>query len=156
MKSNLLIAILLCILSLTACRPNSKYEHFYRTDAKGWNKDSVLTFPVHFDEDLNASYDLRLNIRNKNSYAYSNLWLFINIQSPNGEQLIDTVEFTLAEPSGRWLGSGLGDLFDNELRYKENVMFPDSGIYRISIQQGMREDVLEGIDAVGLSIVVSD
>lgn len=98
------------------------------------------------------TYNLNMHIRNKNNYAYSNIWLFVNIASPNGEQLIDTVEFTLAEPSGKWLGSGLGDLFDNKLPYKQNIAFPDSGTYQISIQQGMRDDVLNGIDAVGISI----
>lgn len=145
------ICILLLIGLLVACTLNSKYEQFYTIDNSNWEKDSTLTFPVYFNHDSQA-YNLSVNIRNKRDYAYSNIWLFVNIKSPNGDQLIDTAEFKLATPAGKWLGSGIGDLFDNKFTYKENISFPDSGTYIISIQQGMRDDILEGIDALGISI----
>lgn len=135
----------------SACHINSKYERFYSINREGWSKDSTLNFPVHFDKDK-QSYDLSMHIRNTNNYRYSNIWLFVCIQSPQGEQLIDTVEFTLAEPSGKWLGSGLGELFSQQFLYKENIAFPDSGVYKISIQQAMRDETLMGIDALGISI----
>ncbi|MFV0365933.1 MAG: gliding motility lipoprotein GldH [Mangrovibacterium sp.] len=146
------LLFLLCVLgACVSCNMNAKYEHFHTIAQKGWDKDSTLTFPVHFNGDQQG-YDLKLHIRHKKDYEFSNIWLFVNIESPQGEQLIDTVEFTLAEPSGRWLGSGLGDLFYNELPYKQNVAFPDSGTYNIRIQQAMRDELLNGIDAIGVSI----
>ncbi|MFV0290288.1 MAG: gliding motility lipoprotein GldH [Mangrovibacterium sp.] len=146
------VAIVAVLVFYTSCEHNSTYEHFYTIDSKGWDKDSTLVFPIQVKEANHDVHSLQVNIRNKNDYAFSNLWLFVNIESPSGEQLIDTVEFTLASPSGKWLGTGLGDLFDNKFSYKQNIAFPDSGLYRIHIQQGMRNYQLQGIDAVGISV----
>jgi gliding motility-associated lipoprotein GldH len=40
--------------------------------------------------------------------------------------------------------------------YRSNVFFPNSGDYKISIQQGMRVNVLEGISDVGLRVEKMD
>ncbi len=146
------ISISLFVLILTlSCAKLHKYEEYKTLDANGWNKDSLAVFKVDF-EGNNKNYDLNIDIRNKQNYAYSNLWLFINIESPAGIQTADTLECTIADPTGRWLGSGLGDLFDNEYKYKQNVTFPDSGTYKITLQHGMRANNLEGISDIGISI----
>jgi gliding motility-associated lipoprotein GldH len=93
-----------------------------------------------------------VDIRNKGNYPYSNLWLFLSIRSPDGKQVTDTVEFTLAEASGRWKGSGLGGLYDNQILYKKSVYFPHKGYYRFSLKQGMRDNVLKGINDIGIRV----
>jgi len=95
---------------------------------------------------------LYVNIRNKGTYAYSNIYLFMSIGSPDGQVKTDTVEFTLAEPDGRWKGSGIGGLHDNQILYKNSVFFPHKGVYQFQIKQGMRDNVLQGIRDVGLRI----
>jgi len=36
--------------------------------------------------------------------------------------------------------------------FKRTVLFPTKGIYNFSIKQGMRDDVISGISAIGVSI----
>lgn len=141
----------LCALLLSSCLSKSSYESYHTLESIGWHKDSVLVFPVELNNTTSA-FKLYLNIRNRGTYEFSNIWLFINIQSPDGQILKDTVEFTLADETGRWTGSGIGDLFDNRLLYKSNVYFPVSGEYKFSIQQGMRAKRLKGIQDVGILI----
>jgi gliding motility-associated lipoprotein GldH len=95
---------------------------------------------------------LFVNIRNLGTYPYSNIYLFLTIGAPDGKLLTDTVEFTLADPSGRWTGSGIGGLHDNQILYKSSVYFPRKGIYTFRIKQGMRDNVLPGIRDVGIRI----
>ena len=38
-------------------------------------------------------------------------------------------------------------------KYLENIKFPYSGDYEVTIQQGMREDILPGITDIGLKII---
>ncbi|MFV0375756.1 MAG: gliding motility lipoprotein GldH [Mangrovibacterium sp.] len=140
-----------CTLLLSSCLSKSKYESYHTLESIGWHKDSVLVFQVAFT-DSQTPYKLYLNIRNRGTYEFSNIWLFINIESPDGQLLKDTVEFTLADQAGRWTGSGIGDLFDNKMLYKSNVYFPTPGEYKFSIQQGMRAKRLEGIHDVGILI----
>ena len=53
---------------------------------------------------------------------------------------------------GHWLGSGLGDLYDNRIIFKEKKKFPMAGRYRISIQQAMRENPLMDIQDIGFRV----
>ena len=145
---------LLClslIANLVSCDRKRVFESYYELDKKGWHKDSVVVFNVQLTDTI-KNHNLYVNIRNKGTYAYSNLWLFLSIGSPDGALRTDTVEFTLAEPSGKWKGSGVGGLHDNHILYKKSVYFPHKGNYTFSIKQGMRDNVLEGIRDIGIRI----
>lgn len=151
MRLNFVICVAALLCAIASCTPKKEFEAYKTLDSDGWNKDSVVVIPVELRDTL-GSHNLYLNIRNNGNYEFSNLWLFVNIKAPDGNLLTDTLEFQLADPAGKWLGSGIGDLFDNQFLYKENVYFPMSGSYEFSIQQGMRSNVLKGIRDIGISI----
>lgn len=142
---------LILLTGIVSCDRKRVFESYKELDKKGWNKDSVLVFNVLLADTI-KNHNIYVNIRNKGTYAYSNLWLFLTIGSPDGVFKTDTVEFTLAEPSGKWKGSGIGGLHDNHIHYKNSVYFPHKGNYIFSIKQGMRDNVLTGIRDVGLRI----
>jgi gliding motility-associated lipoprotein GldH len=146
-----LIYIFGSLLLLVACDTNRVYEDYKTIDPSGWNKDSVAQFDVHVPE-IDQPYNIYINVRNKGNYPNSNLWLFMEIQEPEGKLLTDTVEYILAEKSGKWRGSGIGDLFDNQFVYRKNVVFEKEGTYQFRIQQGMRTEMLTGIHDIGLRI----
>lgn len=152
MKRFLQLAMLVIVVGFTlSCSQNLVFEQYKTIDDKSWNKDSVMVFtvPVSDTTDNNNFY---INVRNDIKYQYSNLWLFITIEQPDGETMEDKFEIALADPSGKWLGEGLGGLKTREAIYRRNVFFPRSGDYKISIQQGMREEYLKGISDVGIRI----
>ena len=66
--------------------------------------------------------------------------------------LIDTVEFTIADNKGKWIGSGIGDIHDVRLVYRRNVRFGQTGNYVFYIQHGMRETEIKEITDVGIRI----
>jgi len=134
-----------------ACDQKKVFEAYHQIDEKGWNKDSVVVFNVHLSDTI-KNHNLYVNIRNKGTYAYSNIYLFLTIGSPDGVMRTDTVEFTLADPSGKWRGSGIGGLHDNQIPYKSSVYFPHKGDYKFMIKQGMRDNVLQGIRDVGFRV----
>jgi len=129
---------------------------------QGWHKDSLVNFEIE-ELDSTQVYDLFINIRNNNQYAYSNLFLITKIHFPQGKVISDTLEYEMAKPSGEWLGDGFGDIKENKLWYKENVNFPEPGSYRVSIEQAMRTngevdgiEELEGITDIGFRIEKND
>lgn len=99
-------------------------------------------------------YNLSFNVRNEGRYPYSNLWLFVKVTPPKGKILNDTIELTLSSPEGKWLGSGLGDLYDMKYPFKTSVFFPSAGYYRFEIRQGMRTEngYLNGIHDFGMTL----
>ncbi|MDP2335576.1 MAG: gliding motility lipoprotein GldH [Bacteroidota bacterium] len=145
------LLILSLLTGIISCDRKRVFESYYELDKKGWNKDSVVVFQAAITDTV-KNHNLFVNIRNKGTYPYSNIYLFLTIGSPDGTLKTDTVEFILAEPSGRWKGSGLGDLFDNQILYKNSVYFPRKGKYSFEIKQGMRDNVLPGIRDIGIRI----
>ncbi|MCG6188734.1 gliding motility lipoprotein GldH [Maribellus maritimus] len=144
-----LFGLLLFILS--ACDKNKVFEEYKTIPEKVWNQDSLVHFSFPVTDTL-QHHNLYLNIRNEVSYSYSNLWLFIEIVQPDGKSVKDTFEVTLADPSGKWLGEGFSGLKTLQAVYRRNVYFPVSGEYKINIQQGMREENLEGISDIGFRV----
>ncbi len=142
-------------LSLVAFSCNNKvvYEDYKVLKKSAWPQDSLLVFGLNI-KDSTKIYNLSLNVRNEGTYPYSNLWLFISIRPPSGDELKDTVELTLATPEGRWLGSGLGYLYERKYPYKQNTFFPRKGEYLIKVRQGMRTDnaILQGIHDFGICL----
>ncbi|MFC2097896.1 gliding motility lipoprotein GldH, partial [Bacteroidota bacterium] len=65
------------------------------------------------------------------------------------------VEFIIADERGKWLGSGLGNVWSNQIQYKRNIKFRTAGQYIFTIQQGMRIKVLPSIKNIGLRIETS-
>ena len=68
----------------------------------------------------------------------------------------DTIEFILADQTGRWLGKGWGNLKENDILLKSNLTFPLSGDYSFLVQHAMRKDTLHGISNIGLRIEKSN
>lgn len=152
MKKIFQIVLLGGILTiLAACNPNLVFEQYQSIPDRSWNKDSLLVFTVPVTDTV-SNQNIYLSIRNDINYAYSNLWLFVTIEQTNGDSVSDKFEITLADPAGKWLGTGFGGLKTHEVIYRRNVFFPTSGDYKITVQQGMREDVLKGISDVGIRI----
>ena len=145
------LLIIIVVFGVSSCDRRKVFEAYHKIDEKGWNKDSVVVFNVHLTDTM-KNHNLYVNIRNKGNYPYSNIYLFLSVGSPDGTMHTDTVEFTLADPSGKWRGKGIGGLHDNQIPYKNKVYFPRQGYYKFMIKHGMRDNVLQGIRDVGFRV----
>jgi len=149
--ASLALFFILVLSYLSSCDSARKFDEFKNIPGSAWHKDSLVNFQIPVTDTL-QHHNLIIQIRNETTYNYSNLWLFIEICQPGGNVLRDTFEVSLAEPSGKWLGEGLGGIKTLQTYYKKNFWFPVSGSYSISLQHGMRQDILKGIHDVGIRI----
>jgi gliding motility-associated lipoprotein GldH len=78
--------------------------------------------------------------------------LFINTHFPDQRMARDTVELFLADPKGKWLGEGSGDIYFSQILFRRGVQLPVPGIYRFEFEQAMRTKVLKEIIDIGLRI----
>ncbi|BAO75634.1 gliding motility lipoprotein GldH [Winogradskyella sp. PG-2] len=158
--SNVLaLTIALCFL-VSTCDSNALYD-VYKSVPDKWHKDSIASFNFKAPDTIN-NYDLHLQIRNTNDYKFSNLFLIVELNYPNGKAVKDTLEYKMAAPNGELLGAGFSDLKENKLWYrgfKTPFQFKEQGDYIVNIQHAMRKngDVngivnLEGITDVGFRV----
>ncbi|MDY8137167.1 gliding motility lipoprotein GldH [Aquimarina sp. 2201CG5-10] len=152
-----IILIFYGLMSLISCDDHQVFDN-YQTVSDSWEKGEKVQFNLPKLDSTHA-YNLFINIRNDNSYRYSNLFLISEMRFPNGKVITDTLEYEMAMPDGTWLGTGFTDLKENKLWYKENVSFTEEGEYNIILQHAMRKNgeveginSLEGITDVGFRI----
>ena len=153
---------LMSIVFMVSCDDTIVKTDFKATTNGSWNKDSIVEFNFSGLDTL-QKHHMFINVRNDNKYAFSNLFLIAMLEYPDGETVTDTLEYLMAQPDGTWLGKGYGSIKENKLWYKENIVFPSSGVYTLRLSHAMRKNGnvegvvnLEGITDVGFEIVNSN
>lgn len=64
------------------------------------------------------------------------------------------VHIVLAEPSGKWLGRGMGEIYEQRMKFSlgDSITFRKPGTYEVSLEQNMRINPLPDILNVGLRV----
>lgn len=148
-----LIVLSCSILSLlfSACRKNVILSEYTKLPEEGWRTENKLKFSVDI-VDNKPYHHVYLNVRHADSYPYSNLYVFLTTTYPNGKTTLDTLECVLANKKGEWVGDGAGDIWDHKILLKQNVLFPQTGKYVFSFEQGMRSNPLPLVMDFGMTI----
>ena len=147
-----ILGAFLLMIGLVSCDSNKVFEEYIEVENATWIKDNVASFEFNA-KDTTTAHNLYINVRNTGDYAYSNLYLFVTMQGPNGGLLKDTVNCVLADSRGKWLGNGVGDLWDLRIPYVGGFKFAQSGKYIVTLEQAMRvEGGIECITDIGLRV----
>ncbi|WP_299098067.1 gliding motility lipoprotein GldH [uncultured Winogradskyella sp.] len=155
----LFLVVVSCIL-ITNCDSNAVFDQ-YQPVPNQWNKDSIASFSFKAP-DTTSNYNLYVNLRNTDDYKFSNLFLIVELNYPNGKAVKDTLEYKMAAPNGELLGTGFSDLKENKLwfrGFKEAFKFKEEGDYIVNIQHAMRNngevngvENLKGITDIGFRV----
>ena len=141
----------LMVSLFTACDNNRIFEQNVTISETGWAINDIVKLDVTITDTVNPT-NFYINVRNADGYPYSNLFLYVKTIFPTGKVANDTLEWMLSDDKGKWLGSGMGDIYDNQIPFKRNVRFPASGKYTFEIQHGMRVETVPLIMDIGLRI----
>lgn len=148
--------VTLILFSLLSCDTNRMYEKNIAIENTVWDLTQKPSFEYN-NTDTISKVNLKVNIRHSSSYPFSNLWLFVNSTDPEGALKTDTLECILAHKDGKWLGRGLGNVWDIQCQFKSYFLHKQ-GMYTFEIEQAMRYGdlakikQLPGIMEVGLRI----
>lgn len=152
--------VLFSLLLITSCDSKAVFDE-YKSVPNQWHKDSTASFNFKAPDTTN-NYNLYVNLRNTNAYEFSNLFLIVELNYPNGKAIKDTLEYKMAAPNGELLGSGFSDVKENKLwyrGYKSPFKFSEEGDYKVDIQHAMRKNGevngvnhLEGITDIGFRV----
>lgn len=165
------LLLLPLLLSLQSCLQSPFYQKSYDIPGNKWQVDNKLPFIVDIS-DTGIYYNMSLIFRHTNNYPYSNIWMKMSIKGPGDSSFRSVrIEVPLATPQGQWLGTGMGEIFEqrrmlvvdhnalpvtldmisvSESSY--NDIFSKEGRYEIRLEHNMREDALPDVLHVGLRI----
>ena len=71
----------------------------------------------------------------------------------------DTIEVLISDKKGKWLGTGIGDVREIEVKFKDKKIYQNKEIQNLRIEQAMRygseEKIsnLKNIYAVGVTVI---
>lgn len=147
--------VLMLLVLFTACDSRRVFEKNIPVPENKWLADKPVVLQMNITDTV-LPHNVYINLRNASHYPFSNIFLFLNTTFPDGRRDRDTLEIMLAGPDGKWLGDGLGDIWDNRVLFKKNVAFPQAGEYRFELVQAMRLDPLPGIMDVGMRVEKSE
>ena len=141
-----------------SCTEHLAYSTYRPTSNGQWGRDEVMEFSLSELDSLQR-YNVYIMLRNDSQYPYSNLFVIAEMSRPDGTSERDTLEYAMSDAEGNWMGAGYGSVKENKLWYRENIVFPDSGVYTITVSHAMRKngsvqgiEELPGVLDVGLQI----
>ena len=154
MKNNALVLFFFTItLLLTACgKEKTVFEKEYPIPNSAWTYADTLNFAFDIADTM-ALYDIVIHIKHRADYGFQNLYTRISTQFPSGDRRNQTLNFDLADNTGKWIGQKSGDNRDFEVKIQENAFFNQTGQHVITLEQMMRVSSLSGIERVGLQVI---
>lgn len=154
MKVYLKIALqsILILVILDACSPTDViYDNFTEIPGGKWNeKDTISnTFSI---EDKGFHYTIYLNLRIKNDYKYSNIYLRSSLGPNYQNNPFKRKHVLLASPDGKWLGKGKGELITLQIPLYKELQFNNPGEYQLKMCQEMRDLDLDNVVSAGIMV----
>lgn len=143
------------LLVAASCEPMKMdtYEKNLEIPGHEWAYNYKPAFEVTLQPaDTAYVYNISVNIRHKDAYPYSNIYLLINTQFPGEQPISQRVELPLADMTGKWLGTGLDDIYEHQIPIQQKAILNKPGTYRFTFEQNMRQNPLPDIMNVGLRV----
>jgi len=147
LKNNSYKSIILLIL-LISCDSKRVFDEYTSMPNGYWDASNKASFNFSVTDTI-TKQNLYINLRNNNSFPFSNLFLITELKFPDGHEIIDTLEYDMTDKAGKFLGTGFSEIKENKLFYKEHITFPKKGNYAVTIAQAMRKsNEVNGIKAL--------
>lgn len=157
-SNKFLVVLTFIVITLVSCDSKQTFDEYKSMENGAWEINTPITYEFGIKDTL-AKKNLFINIRNNNDYEYSNLFLITKMKFPDGNMMQDTLEYDMADKTGKFLGEGFSEIKENKLLYKEQILFPSTGNYSLEVFQSMRKNgevegvkKLKGIIGVGFRI----
>ena len=155
MRKHIIFAFLLLFFS---CDSNIEFINYNSVNGS-WHKDSIQDFSFELNHLQEEEYTTYINLRINNDYKFSNIFLIVVLSDSLNIITKDTLNFKLADKSGRFLGDKRINLIENSLLHKEKISLENNMKYYVSIEHAMRVinkvgglEYLNGVVDVGYKV----
>jgi gliding motility-associated lipoprotein GldH len=146
--------LFILFISFAGCLPAPYFQKQEAIPQYAWNYNFKPKFTFDIT-DSTAAYQPWLLIRHTQAFPYSNIWLWVYVKSP-GDSLPrkERVNIILAESTGKWLGRGMGEIYEQRLKinFSDSIKFKRKGTYTVSMEQNMRVNPLPEVLNIGFRL----
>tara|TARA_B110000003_G_scaffold125792_1_gene127948 strand:- start:11501 stop:11998 length:498 start_codon:yes stop_codon:yes gene_type:complete len=118
-----------------SCESNIEYIQ-YNSIENQWNKDSIQNFVFELAD--TKKYNTYINLRINKDYPFSNIFLITTLMDSLSVLSKDTLNFKIADKSGKFLGKKRVNIIENSLIHKEKIELEKNKKYSVSVEHAMR------------------
>lgn len=136
------IISLLLITVCISCQKNTLYHSYQPVTDTGWYSNDTLLYQLPFPISAQDSWQYEIGIRHKDTYPYRDIWLTVNQ---------DTIHIYLADTTGYWKGSGIGNIKQYSSTFQIKTETGDS-IKEFRVTHIMQDNPLHDICDIGIHI----
>ena len=143
-------------LAIFSCESNVEFLKYNSVNGV-WHKDSLQQFSFELNE--TNEYNTFVNLRINQEYKFSNIFLITTLKDSLNILSKDTLQFKLADKSGKFVGKKRINLVDNNLLHKKQLKLEGNKKYFLSIEHAMRVinkvgglENLQGVTDIGYKI----
>jgi len=138
-----------------ACNSSTLVDMSENLANEVWRMDDTLESQFQIS-DTSRFHTIHLQTRLTGDFPFSNLYVKLIIENPSGLRTETLHGFEISTKSGKWLGSGLGDLHAYSLPLEKAFIAKIPGTYKIMVVQNMRRDELFGCHDRGLRVELGE
>ena len=137
-------------VGFTSCDSDRIYDENQSFENSTWSYEDAKEFSFTVEDSI-TPVKIYINLRTTIDYQYSNIYMYTHFSYPNGITDIDTLEFFLAHPNGKWLGKCSGTVVENKALITQGYLM-DPGTYTFKIEQAMYDNDLTEVLDVGIRV----
>lgn len=156
-KKSVFLALFFAV-SFFSCDDTIEFIQFEPIENAAWETSKKVTFDFSIQDTISPK-NVFIHLRNTSDYPFSNIYVITTLTFPDETKVIDTLQYEMADATGKFLGKGITDIKESKLFYKEQKIFPKAGNYQFQVRQAMRQNgevqplqKLNGIQDIGFSI----
>lgn len=137
--------VLVSIILLTSCGEKPYFDEAYSFEDNNWSEKDTAHFEISVDDTIQP-FNFIMTLRTSTQYQYSNIWVYVIAEAPDGTKSKVAQRIPLARPDGSWIGRVSGTIVESKLRF-DSKPFPIKGNYTFDIvnatQKGNIDEVLD-------------
>ena len=103
----------------------------------GWENSEIVEFNFKGKKQKSIK-NISFILRHNNDYSFANIFLISELYDLNNKIQIDTLEFKLADPGGKWLGDKKISVVEHRLPYKAGFILNEVETYKLKVRTSMR------------------
>lgn len=142
--------ILVSIILLTSCGDKAYFDEAYSFEDNTWSATDTAHFEIAV-EDTIQPFNFIMSLRTTTQYEYSNIWVYVISEAPDGTRSKVAQRIPLARPDGSWIGRVSGSIVESRLRF-DSKPFPMKGKYSFDIVNATQQDHIEEVLDISLRV----
>lgn len=139
------------ILLFYSCSDNIYYKKYKSIKDNVLLENDSAIFTVKITDTI-QKYNLYMSLRHGTAYPFANFKYHIGYRSPSGKYWQTIHNSMLRGKDGKFLGSGLGDMWDIDFLVQQNLKFSEIGEYQISVVNNLGIPKTPNVVELGLII----